>query len=60
MYNTLGTVYEKRKQKVGDKMTTTKAGKISLNTFDDKIFYVNYIKLSSWWESICIQERSIE
>ena len=33
-----------RIQKVGDNLTTTKTSKISLNTFDDKRFYVNNIK----------------
>ena len=41
MYNTQRTVDECRIQKVGDNMTTTKTSKISLNTFDDKRFYVN-------------------
>ena len=36
MNNTQRTVDESRIQKVGDKMTTTKTSKISLNTFDDK------------------------
>ena len=44
MYNTPRTVDECRIQKAGDNMTTTKASKISLNTFDDKRFYVNKIK----------------
>ena len=44
MYNTQKTVDECRKQKVCDNMTTTKTGKISLNTFDDKRFFVNNIK----------------
>ena len=43
MYNTERTVDECGKQKIGDNMTT-KTSKISLNTFDDKIFYVNIIK----------------
>ena len=41
MYNTERSVDECRIQKVGDNMTTTKTSKISLNTFDDKRFYVN-------------------
>ena len=44
MYNTERTVDECRTQKVVDNMTTTKTSKISLNTFDDKRFYVNNIK----------------
>ena len=42
--NTQRTVDECRIRKVGDNMTTTKTSKISLNTFDDKRFYVNNIK----------------
>ena len=48
MYNTERSVDECSIQKVGDNMTT-KTSKISLNTFDDKNFYVNKKKLSSWW-----------
>ena len=44
MYKTERSVDECRIQKVGDNMTTTKTSKISLNTFDDKRFYVNNIK----------------
>ena len=44
MYNTQRTVQESKIQKIGDSMTTTKTSKISLNTFDDKRFYVNNIK----------------
>ena len=44
MNSTQRTVDESRIQKVGDSMTTTKTSKISLNTFDDKRFYVNNIK----------------
>ena len=44
MNNTQRTVDECRIQKVGNNMTTTKTSKISLNTFDDKRFYVNNIK----------------
>ena len=43
MYNTERTVDECRIQKVGGNMTTTETSKISLNTFDDKRFYVNNI-----------------
>ena len=46
LYNTGRSVDECRIQKVGDNMTTTKLVKRSrsLNTFDDKTFYVNSIK----------------
>ena len=45
MYNRERSVDECRIQKVGDNMTTTTiTSKISLNTFDDKRFYVNNIK----------------
>ena len=46
MYNTERTVDECRIQKIGDNMRTTKTSQISLNTFDDKSFYVNNIKSS--------------
>ena len=36
IFNTQRTVDERRMQKVGDNMTTTKTSKISLKTFDDK------------------------
>ena len=41
IYNIQSTVDEGRIQKVGDNVTTTKTSKISINTFDDKRFYVN-------------------
>ena len=44
MYNPQRTVDECRIQKFCDNMTTTKRSMIGLNTFDDKIFYVNNIK----------------
>ena len=44
MYNTERSVDECRIQKIGDNTTTTKTSKISLNTFDDKRFYVNIFK----------------
>ena len=47
MSNTQRTVDERRIQKVGDSMTTTKTSKISLNIFDDKRFYVNNKNLST-------------
>ena len=37
-------VEECRIQKVGDKMSTTKTEKRSLNNFDDKNFYLNNIR----------------
>ena len=37
-------VEECRIQKVGDKMSTIKTKKRSLNNFDDKIFYLNNIR----------------
>ena len=46
MYNTERTVDECRIQKIGDNMRTTKTSQISLNTFDDKSFYVNNLKSS--------------
>ena len=44
MYNTLRTVDECRMQKIGDNMTTRKTRKISLSTFDEKIFMYIIIK----------------
>ena len=44
MYNTKRTVEESRKQKLGDNMKTTNTSKTSLNSFDDKRFYVNSSK----------------
>ena len=41
MYNTERSVDECRIQTVGDNMRATKTSKISLNTIDDKRFYVN-------------------
>ena len=41
MNDTQRTIDECRIQKVGDNMTTTKRSKFSLNTSDDKRFYVN-------------------
>ena len=41
MYSTQRTVDECRIQTLGDKVITTKTSKLSLNTFDDKRFYVN-------------------
>ena len=44
MFSTQRIVDERRIQKVGDNLTTTKTIKISLNTFDDKRFYINNTK----------------
>ena len=59
MNNTQRTVDECRIQKVGDNMTTTKTSKISLNTFDDKKFYVNNIKSSPREKTIYIYSKEI-
>ena len=58
MYNTQRAVQECRKQKAGDNMTTTKTSKISLNTFDDKRFYVNNIKSYPHDENLYLLKRS--
>ena len=59
MYNTERTVDECRIQKVGDNMTTTKTSKISLNTFDDKRFYVNNIKSCPHDENLYLFKRNL-
>ena len=59
MNNTQRTVDESRIQKVGDKMTTTKTSKISLNTFDDKRFYVNNIKSYPHDENLYLFKRDL-
>ena len=59
MYNTQRTVDECRIQKVGDNMTTTKTSKISLNTFDDKRFYVNNIKSYLHDENLYLFKRDL-
>ena len=59
MYNTERTVDECRIQEVGDNMTTTKTRKISLNTFDDKIFYVNNIKSYPHDENLYLFKRDL-
>ena len=59
MYNTERTVDECRIQKVSDNMTTTKTSKISLNTFDDKRFYVNNIKSYPHDENLYLFERDL-
>ena len=59
MKNTQRTVDECRIQKVGDNMTTTKTSKISLNTFDDKRFYVNDIKSYPHDENLYLFKRDL-
>ena len=59
MNNTQRTVDECRIQKVGDNMTTTKTSKISLNTFDDKRFYVNNIKSYPHDENLYLFKRDL-
>ena len=59
MNNTQRTVDECRIQKVGDNMTTTKTSEISLNTFDDKMFYVNNIKSYPHVENLYLFKRDL-
>ena len=59
MYNSERSVDECRIQKVGDNMTTTKTSKISLNTFDDKRFYVNNIKSYPHDENLYLFKRDL-
>ena len=59
MTNTQRTVDECKIQKVGDNMTTTKTSKISLNTFDDKRFYVNNIKSYPHDENLYLFKRDL-
>ena len=59
MYNTQRTVQESKIQKIGDSMTTTKTSKISLNTFDDRRFYVNNIKSYSHDENLFLFKRDL-
>ena len=59
MYNTERTVDERRIQKFGDNMTTIKTSKISLNTFDDKRFYVNNIKSHPHDENLYLFKRDL-
>ena len=58
-FNTERSVDEFRIQKVGDNMTTTKTSKISLNTFDDEIFYVNNIKSCPHDENLHLFKRDL-
>ena len=59
MYNTQRTVELSRIKKVGDNMTTTKTIKISLNTFDDKRFYVNNITSYPYDENLYLFKRNL-
>ena len=59
MYNTQRAVDECRIQKNGDNMAKTKTSKISLNTFDDKRFYVNNIKSYPHDENIYSYSKEI-
>ena len=59
MYNTERGVHEFRIQNVSDNMTTTKTSKISLNTFDDKRFYVNNIKSYPHDENLYLFKRDL-
>ena len=59
MNSTQRTVDECRTQKVVDNMTTTKRSKISLNTFDDKRFYVNNIKSYPHDENLYLFKRDL-
>ena len=59
MYNTERNVDECRIQKVSDNMTTTKTSKTSLNTFDDKRFYVNNIKSYPQDENLYLFKRDL-
>ena len=54
------TVQESNIQKIGDSMTTTKTGKISLNTFDDKRFYANNIKSYPHDENLFLFKRDLK
>ena len=58
-YNIEKSVDECRIQKLGDNMTTTKTSKISLNTFDDKRFYVNNIKSYPHDENLYLFKRDL-
>ena len=57
MYNKERVVQENRIQKVGDNIATTNTSKISLNTFDDKKFYVNNIKSYPHVEKLYLFKR---
>ena len=59
MYHTERTVDECRIQKIGDKLTTTKTSKISLNIFDDTRFYVSNIKSYPHDENLYLFKRDL-
>ena len=59
MYNTQRTVQERKIQKIGDSMTTTKTCKISLNTFDDNRFYLNNIESYPHDENLFLFKRDL-
>ena len=59
MYNKERTVDECRIQKVGDNITTTKTSKISLDTFDDKRFYVKNFKSYPHDENLYLFKRDL-
>ena len=59
MNYTQRTIDECRIQKVGDNMTTTKTSKISLNIFDDKMFYVNNIKSYPHDENVYLFKKDL-
>ena len=59
MYNKQRTVQESKILKIGDSMTTTKTSKISLNTFDDKRFYVKNIKSYPHYENLFLFKRDL-
>ena len=57
MYKTQRTVDKCRIQKVGDNRTTTKTSKLSINTFDDKRFYVKKFKSYVYNENLYLFKR---
>ena len=59
IYNTQRTVDECRIQKSGDNIITTKTNKITLNTFDEKRFYVNNIKSYPHDENLYLFKRDL-
>ena len=52
-------IVECRIQKVGDKISTIKTGKRSLNKFDDKRFHVNKIKSYPHDENLYLFKRDL-
>ena len=52
-------VEQSRIEKVGDKMSTIKTNKRSLNNFDDKRFYVNIIKSYPHDENLYLFRRDL-